>query len=132
VKRHNFRTKATDWIDSFTYWIDSDNRKTKSRWWKLYEDWCKSRDEWNDSTIPDGCLNRYKIIVNRFRESQRVWWYDSRRNDTIQTWIESYTVWIDSHKVRKFYETIQTGMSRFMQTGHKWKGIKMNNYKLPH
>ena len=38
-------------------------------------------------SCPDGCLNRFKITVNRFRESQRVWWYDSRRNDTIKWWL---------------------------------------------
>ena len=86
-----------------------------------YENWCKSRDIWNDSSRPHGWMNR-------FRESQRVWWYDSRTNETIQTWIDSYAMWInswiDSFRVRDFFETIQIGLSRF-----KW--IQDTNERVP-
>jgi len=58
----------------------------------------------------------FESIQGNNESIQRVWWYDSRRNDTIQTWIDSYAVWIDSHRVRNFFETIQTEMSRFKKT----------------
>jgi len=37
-----------------------------------YEDWCKSCHKWNDSICPDEDLNRFRIGLNRFRESRRV------------------------------------------------------------
>ena len=68
VKRHNFRTILTEWIDSLNIQIDSYTKKEGLEGRTGYEDWCESGQHWNDLNCPD---ERFESIQSECESIQR-------------------------------------------------------------
>jgi len=118
VIRLNFRTKTTEWIDSFNEWIDSDHIRQDWKRGEYDEEWYVSKMIWIDSKCPKWGLIRFISNMNRFILSQRVWWNDSDIYDTIHEWIDSIfsdTIYMKSESLMKRFRHIwyDSWMNRF-------------------
>ena len=89
--------------------------KTKM-WWRMMG----VKQELNRFKIPRMRFDILISIMNRFRLSQRVWWVESNKYDTIHIWIDSIDLWYSSHEVRDqhvFFNSLWID-SRFFDTIH--------------
>jgi len=97
LHKKNRENRFTKWMNQFRY--QETNPVEQEKWIDSEGDWVVSsepRKEWIYSYI----------FMNRFSVCQRLLWDDSYIN-------RFKYMWIDSHKVRDFIESIQTIMSRF-------------------
>jgi len=103
-----------NWVNRFTYCVNRFkqlNDKPDEQWRLI-----RIRHKLNRFKSPQMKIDTIQTLMNRFNQSQRVLWFDSKTFESIQArkrwkidvvniWIDSQILWIDSH-VNRFKKTV--------------------------
>jgi len=103
--KNNYLSRFTKSMNRFRQ-----HKYTPEEQWRLM----RFRQKLNRFKFPRMKIDTVQIKMNRFNASQRVLWYASYLNDSIQEWIDSRNIESIHTKSESLCDTFQIAMNRFI------------------